>query len=93
MKNWIIIVAVALAGCGAEPVKLQTPDIPVIAPTRVEVAIREKCSVQLPAEPVWDTETVAVNASKLEKSKAALTELERRRAYESQIKAEAKKCE
>lgn len=89
-----IALVAALAACSAVPEKPvdQAPTQPVIAVRQVEVGVREKCTVTLPSEPIWATEAIDPGASKLEKSKAALIELEQRRKYAVKVKAEASRC-
>lgn len=79
-RTWVYLAVLTLiAGC-------QT------APQRVKIAVPVPCVVQLPTEPLWATDALPKGASLWEMGKAALAELEQRRAYELKLRAAAQAC-
>lgn len=93
MRRLVALQLIALAGCATQGAVDQTPRAPVTVGVEAKVGVREKCKVTLPPEPLWQVDITPATASEFEKSKAALAELEQRRAWEVKAKAEAKKCD
>lgn len=87
----ILLSSLLLVGC-ATAVD-QKPRDPIIMPgEKIPVIVREKCKVDIPEEPVWLVDSVALDATPFEKSKAILAEIEQRRDYINKLKAASIKC-
>ncbi|MGH7948026.1 MAG: hypothetical protein ACREQF_02230 [Candidatus Binataceae bacterium] len=80
-----------LSGCASAPVPIDpVPVVPGVSV--VEVPVRERCRVEIPAEPLW-LFTGIVADSLFDFYRRALAEIEQRREYEGRVRAAAAKCE
>lgn len=78
-------VAAILAGCGAQSravVRTETVEVPVSVPCRTAEVVR----------PAWALDALPTGASDYEWVRAALVELEQRRAYEARLEAAVAAC-
>jgi hypothetical protein len=80
-----IIVALALAACA-------TPQTLTVTKT-VKVPVSVPCRVTLPAAPVFALSACKVTDPLFVKARAAIVEINQRKAYEAQIIGAAKACE
>lgn len=83
MRNLVLVLL--LVGCATDPQI-------VYKPVEVKIPVKEKCVVQIPAEPVWFGDAIPQGTSWYDKMKYALMEIEQRRDYERRLLAEAQKC-
>ncbi|WP_295855903.1 hypothetical protein [uncultured Xylophilus sp.] len=81
MKSAIFCIAACalLAGCGAT---LQRFNVPVPVP----------CDTTEPARPVMATESLSTGTPAFEVTRAALAEIDRREAYEGELRAALASC-
>lgn len=86
MKSIALLAVIFLAGCESAPKT-------VFVPTEVKVPVREACKISPPPVPDWFVDQLPKDASRFDKAKAVLAELEQRRAYEAELRAAATKCE
>lgn len=93
MRTLALLVLLLVPGCAAVPPVDQKPVDPVFVGAEVPVVVREKCAVEVPAQPAWQVEAIAPGTTAFDKSKALLAENEQRRDYINQILAASKKCE
>jgi len=87
----VTLMSILLSGCASDPPKPdQVPEVsrPVVA----EVGVRERCRVELPAEPAWLFTGVAAD-SLFDFYRRALAEIQQRIQHERELRAAAKKCE
>lgn len=85
MKHVVTLAAAALlVGCAHETTITRT--VPV------EVPVAVPCEIEEPAEPVWALSEIEPDASIFEKVRAAVIEINQRRAYEAQLKAALSAC-
>jgi hypothetical protein len=62
-------------------------------PQSVEVKVPVRCDVQIPARPAWPLDDPALVRKDLHvKGRAAIAELEQRRAYEARLEAALRAC-
>jgi hypothetical protein len=81
-----------VAGC-ASPANRDLPRDPVIVPEVVQIGVPEKCTVVLPEEPAWATESLK-STDPLERSRAVLIELEQHRDWWfNVVKPAIRKCQ
>lgn len=91
-KSAIAVLSFIVAsGCETAPVKIDSvPEVP--RATVAEVGVRERCAVKLPAEPAW-LFTGAESSGLFDFYRRALAELEQRKQYELELKAETAQCQ
>jgi hypothetical protein len=85
MKPFPFVALMLLAACAAPP--------PVFRPVAVDMPVEVPCkipAIQRPDEPLRH---VAPQASLFDKVKAALAEIDNRKAYETQMEAAMAACE
>ncbi|MBA1179519.1 hypothetical protein G7008_03280 [Pseudomonas psychrotolerans] len=88
MKVIIVVVLVALAGCGAQPVAEPEPRV-----VRVEVPVQVPCRVKVPAMPAWAAEGLRKEDSLEVKVRALLAERRQRIGYERELGAAVLSCQ
>ena len=92
VRGMIFALLFLLVGCPGKSIPVKQPEAPIVAGTKVDVAVREKCVVELPPEPAWKVDALPADASLFEQAKAILAEIPQRIDYENKVKAAATKC-
>lgn len=87
----LLSIVLFLSGCASDPPKLD-PVPEVSRPVVAEVGVRERCRVELPAEPAWLFTGVSSD-SLFDFYRRALAEIQQRIQHERELRAAAKKCE
>lgn len=87
----VVVHLALLSGCASDPPK---PDpVPEVSrPVVAEVGVRERCRVELPAEPAWLFTGVAAD-SLFDFYRRALAEIQQRAQHERELRTASKKCE
>ncbi|MDR3425307.1 MAG: hypothetical protein P4M13_09615 [Alphaproteobacteria bacterium] len=80
-----VLVFLALAACA--------PAVPVFKPVTVEVPVVSPCHTATVTPPDFALSHVAKTDDVYAKTRAALVELDQRKAYEAEMAAEIKGCE
>lgn len=65
----------------------------IFKPVTVEIPVAEPCRTQRPETPLSPLAHMHAPASLFEKTKAALTEIELRKAYESELESTLQSCQ
>lgn len=80
MRAAVLLIALALAGCGHR------------LPEKVLVPVPVPCRVDMPAKPVWATQALRADADIFDQVKALLAERRQRQAYERLLEAAIAGC-
>lgn len=81
-RLWLIFL---LAACA--------PQAPVFAPVDVDLPVAVPCRVAPVAKPAFALGQISANDNVAEKVRAALVELQQRRAYEMELEAQNAACQ
>jgi hypothetical protein len=80
-----IVIVLALAACA--------PQQPVFKPATVDIPIAQPCHAAMIAKPNFALSHVAVTDDLFSKTRAALVELDQRKAYEAELESEQGVCQ
>ena len=81
-KSFVLAAVLPLAGCGSTVVRTERVEVPVPVP----------CVVPVIERPAWAMDALPVDAGLYETVRAALVEIEQRRAYEARLEAAVAGC-
>ena len=97
VAKFYVLLFVPLFGCATpqETPPREAPRAPVFKAVELQVAVREKCVVELPREPEWALDTIGDprTADPADLVGAAVREIEQRRDWINKAKVAAIKCE
>ena len=83
---YLFIPILFLAGCSTTGSTIVTRTV------TVEVPVVAKCAAPIPDRPTYELDRVSVNDDVYVKGRAALIEIQQRKAYEEKLQAAAKAC-
>lgn len=86
MRVLIIALIALLTGCSTPAPRIVTKTV------TVEVPIVAKCEVPIPERPAYELDRVSVKDDLYVKGRAALIEIEQRKAYEERLRSAAEAC-
>lgn len=92
----LLLSAAFLTGCGSTgggAAAHKPKDVVFVPGPVVKVPISQKCKVDVPDEPRYEIDAMAIDSGYFDKLRAVLIEIEQRRDYIMKLRAEAKKCE
>lgn len=91
----LILAAMAIilaSGCAHTETE-DRPRQPVVTGVEVLVPVVQGCQVVIPAPPIWPLDVLSRQATTLEKSRAALLEIEMRARYQEDLILALKRCQ
>lgn len=86
MRGLMILLITLLAGCSTTAPRIITKTV------TVEVPVVAKCEAPMPDVPSFELDRVSVKDDLYVKGRAALIEIEQRKAYEERLRAAAQAC-